>query len=445
MRRGVFHHLARTVSQAFEVRWSKGAVFAALLVTAGAVPAPAQPAGGALSLADAIARALEREPALAAARSDAAAMRGLLAQAQLHPNPMVTASRQQEPGGMDNQTSVMLEWPLDLFRKDGRVNVAEHELEAAGHRLSDRERILIADVRRAYGAAAAVRRNRDLAAELASAIERQHALLDARVAAGAAPPLERDLLAVEARRSEADRLLQAADADRALFELKRLLGVDPREPLTLADPLERLASSESLVPRIADEAVATRSDVREARANVRASEARVDRARREGRFDMSIFGSYMRMDAGFPQFGLTVRGALTPIRDVFHYAAAGTTITVPLLNRRQGEVAAAQAQQTSAAALLTAAELQARTDIAAATGDDERARAALAVYASDLRTLAGQNLEVVRQTYALGRGTVNDVILEERRYLDFERGYTATLLRVFEARTALLRAIGERP
>jgi cobalt-zinc-cadmium efflux system outer membrane protein len=444
MRRGMFHHLGMTVSKGFAVRWWKSAVFATLLVAAGALPAPAQPAGG-LSLGDAIAGALAREPALAAARSDAAAMHGLLAQAQLHPNPMVTASRQQEPGGMDNQTSVMLEWPLDLFRKTGRVNVAEHELEAAGHRLGDRQRILIAEVRRAYGAAAAALRNRDLAGELASAIERQHALLEARVAAGAAPPLERDMLFVEARRSESERLLLAADADRALFELKRLLGVDPREPLTLADPLDRLASSESLGGRIADEAVTTRSDVREARANVRASEARVDRARREGRFDMSIFGSYMRMDAGFPQFGLTPGGVLTPIREVFHYAAAGTTITLPLLNRRQGDVAAAQAQQTSAAALLTAAELQARSDIAAATADDERARAALAVYGSDLRTLAAQNLDVVRQTYALGRGTVNDVILEERRYLDFERAYTATLLRAFEARSALLRAVGEQP
>src|SRR4051794_18114121 len=100
MRRGMFHHLATTVSKAFAVRWSKGAAFATLLVAAGALPAPAQPAGDSLSLGDAIARALAREPTLAAARSDAAAMQGLLAQAQLHPNPMVTASRQQEPGGM---------------------------------------------------------------------------------------------------------------------------------------------------------------------------------------------------------------------------------------------------------------------------------------------------------------------------------------------------------
>jgi cobalt-zinc-cadmium efflux system outer membrane protein len=420
-------------------------ILAAVMLAAAARPAHAQTTSAALSLDDAVARALEREPSLAAARSDADAVRGMLAQAQLRPNPMVTATRQQEPGGMDNQTSVMMEWPLDLFRKAGRVNVAAREVEAAAYRLSDRQRILIADVRRAYGAAAAARRNLELAGELTAAIQRQHALVEARVAAGAAAALERDVLAVEARRIESERLLQAADADRALIELKRLLGMDPREAVMLADSLERLAPAEAFRAPVVDEAVIARSDVREAQANLRAAEARVDRARREGRLDMSLFGSYMRMDAGFPQFGLTTAGILVPIRDVFHYAAAGATVTLPLLNRRQGEVAAAQAQQSSAATLLNAAELQARGDIAAGLAEDERARAAVAVYTSDLRALARHNLDVVRQTYELGRGTVNDVILEERRYLELERAYTSTLMRAFEARTALLRAVGDRP
>jgi cobalt-zinc-cadmium efflux system outer membrane protein len=421
-------------------------LLATLLMSSG-VPAPcvAQTSAAVLSLNDAIARAVAHEPALAAVRSDAAAARGMLAQAQLRPNPMVTASRQQEPGGMDNQTSVMLEWPLDLFRKTGRVNVAAQEVDAAAQRVGDQERMLIADVRRAYGAVAAALRNRDLADQLASAAERQYTLVAARVAAGAAAPLERDTLAIETRRIESDRLMQAAEADRALYELKRLLGMEPGEPLSLAEPLDRLASTEPYGGRAPDEIAAVRSDLREARANLRAAEARVDRARREGRVDMSLFGSYMRVDAGFPQLGVTPGGILTPIRDVFHYAAAGTTITIPLLNRRQGEIAAAQAQQASSAALLAAAELRARNEMASAIADDDRARAALALYSSDIRALARQNLDVVRQTYELGRGTVNDVILEERRYVELERAYTDALKRAFDARTALQRAAGDRP
>src|SRR3954463_11769278 len=102
MRRAVFHKLARRVAKAFAVRWSKGAVFAALLVIAGALPARAQPAVDTLSLRDAIARALAREPAVAAPRRGSVPVHGLPARALLPPNPMVSASRQQDPGGMDN-------------------------------------------------------------------------------------------------------------------------------------------------------------------------------------------------------------------------------------------------------------------------------------------------------------------------------------------------------
>jgi cobalt-zinc-cadmium efflux system outer membrane protein len=253
------------------------------------------------------------------------------------------------------------------------------------------------------------------------------------------------MLAVDARRIESERLLQAAAVDRVLFELKRLLGMAPDDPLSLTDSIEQLAPTEPFAPRPLSQVVADRGDVREADANLRLADARIDLARREGRVDMSVFGSYMRMDSGFPQLGIAANGSLAPIRSVFHYAAAGTTITLPLVNRRQGEIAAAQAQRSSADALLAAAQLRARTDVAAAMADDEGARAALAVYSSGVRALGRQNLDVVRQTYELGRATVNDVILEERRYVDLERAYTDLLTRAFEARTALQRAVGDRP
>jgi outer membrane protein TolC len=51
---------------------------------------------------------------------------------------------------------------------------------------------------------------------------------------------------------------------------------------------------------------------------------------------------------------------------------------------------------------------------------------------------------VVTQSYELGRLTVFDVLAERRRYLDVERAYTEALQAAFEARTALLVAMGER-
>jgi outer membrane protein TolC len=87
--------------------------------------------------------------------------------------------------------------------------------------------------------------------------------------------------------------------------------------------------------------------------------------------------------------------------------------------------------------------LSADTEIASARAADRRAREAIRVYSGEVRTLAGQNLNVVRQSYDLGRVTIFEVLAEQRRYLEQERGYTETLRLAYEARTALKRAMGD--
>ena len=63
------------------------------------------PANG-LSLEQAIARAIEQEPSLRAARSQVDVAQGMRVQASLRPNPSVSFERREEPGGTDNQTTV---------------------------------------------------------------------------------------------------------------------------------------------------------------------------------------------------------------------------------------------------------------------------------------------------------------------------------------------------
>jgi outer membrane protein TolC len=62
---------------------------------------------------------------------------------------------------------------------------------------------------------------------------------------------------------------------------------------------------------------------------------------------------------------------------------------------------------------------------------------------SDGVVLARRNLDVMRQTYELGRATLPDVLTEQRRYLDVEREYTSALRDAFEARISLEFARGE--
>ena len=397
-----------------------------------------------LTLDDAVARALLQEPSLRASRSQIDVTRGLRGQAGLRPNPAVSFFQQQEPSGTDNQTRIELQWPLDLYRKAGRVGVADREIEVAQHSTANRERTLAAEVRMKYGAVVAAVRTLTVTEQLVAAARRQRTLIASRVEQGAAPPIDRDMLRVEVQRLEADRLIQVGNVDRQLVELKRVLGMPPDAAVALRDSLEALVRRDTAVTPAGTEADATRrADVQEAEARVHVGDSQIDRARREGRPDVSLFGMYMRMDAGFPQHGLSPSGALEPIRSVFHYVSLGAMVTLPLQNRNQGAVAAAEAERVGAAAQLEAARLAAQSEIAAARSRDGHARQALDAYTDDTIALARQNLEVVRQTYELGRGTLLDVLNEQRRYLEVERAYTDILREAYEARQSLRAALGE--
>ena len=399
-------------------------------------------AANGLSLDQAVARALAHEPSIRAARTAIDEARAMRLQAGLRRNPSVSAEVREEPTGTDSQRMVSVAWPLDLFRRDGRIAVADRELAAAELSVADRERLLAADVRARFGETLVALRGLTVLDELVDATRRQHELLRARVEQGASPPLERDLVDVELRRLTADRALQLGTVERTVYELKRILGVSPADVLRLRDTLEDVVRSDAAAVPPASGAEPPRADVREAAALVAVADARIDRAERDGRFDVSLFGGYMRMDSGFPQFGLSAAGQPERVQGVFHYVTGGAMVMLPLFNRNQGEVAAAQAGRSGAVARQEAATLSAETEVATARVLDQRAREAVELYAGDARSLARQNLSVIRQSYDLGRTTIFEVLAEQKRYLELERALTDTLRAAYEARTALTRAIG---
>src|SRR5262249_366408 len=126
-----------------------------------------------LTLAQAIERALTQEPTLGPSRTAVDVALGELLQGGLRPNPSVSFMQQNQPGGTDSQTRVELQWPLDLFRKSGRVQVAEQELHAAQHGVSDRERALVIDVRMKYGEVVAAIRDLSVNDDLVATMTRQ--------------------------------------------------------------------------------------------------------------------------------------------------------------------------------------------------------------------------------------------------------------------------------
>ena len=389
-------------------------------------------------------RAIEQEPGLRAARAEVDIARGQSRQAELRPNPTLSFIHQAEPGGTDAQTRLDLEWPLDLFRKSGRVAAAEQQIAAAQHAAADRERLVSADVRMKIGDLLAAARDLANLEELVAVATTQLSLLAGRVEAGAIPPLDRDLVRVEAGRLEAERIAQAGRAERASIELKRAAGMPLGTPLTVRQDLEALVQTEIMNDaRSATGTAAARPDVAALEARVRVADAHIDRARREGRLDLSLTAMYMHTDAAFPQFGFGPSGSVEPIRGRFNYVAGGVMMSLPIGDRRQGDVLAAQAQRSSAQAVLDATRLTAEAELAAAHVRDTHAQQALGIYSTEIRALARRNLDVVQQTYEAGRMTLVDVVDERRRYLEIERTYTSALREAYEARQELRAARGD--
>ena len=379
-----------------------------------------------------IEQAFAQSPELAASRAEIDIARGELQQAGLRPNPRVTAGRREEPAGADNQTSVMFQLPLDLFRRQRRVDTATERLAAA--------------VRERAGAVLVAARLLAVTDDLLQIAQGTLKLLAARAAEGASPPLERDVAEVEVRRLEAERALRIAEIEAALVDLKAVLGLRPDAPLSLRDDLEQQLRRDGLLPDSVaiEQVVSQRPDVQEAAARVRVSDARIRQLQREGRFDLDVYGSYMRMNAGFPQRAFAADGSLEPIRGLFHYVEAGGMLMLPLFNRNQGAIAAAEAERKAADRTREARELAARAEITAARTREVELRKSFDLFAR-AREQARRNAQVVRESYQLGRNTLFEVFEAERRLLEVETAYTEALGRAFEARTAFIRAIGTRP
>jgi cobalt-zinc-cadmium efflux system outer membrane protein len=397
---------------------------------------------GAMTIDEVVARALSDNPDLRAARAEVDAAAGRVQQAGLRPNPMLELGGQKAISP-DSNLSVGLTLPLDLNgRVDGRVGVARRELEMKRALVAERERRLAADVRLKAGELLAARRNVDVTDDLLRINREALRLVGDRVREGAAPALEERLLLVEVNRLEAGRQMLGSREAVLTLQLQALAGMEPDAPLALRGELASASPSVSRAEAVG-QALARRPDLEAARADAAMARARIRKEEAEGRWDASVSVGYQRQDFGFSGLrGVASNGSLQPIQDAFHYFGAGVTIALPVRNRNQGNVAAAEAETRAAERRQEFAVLIVRQEVEAAFTLLDAARRALALYERGVRDMAQRNFEVVRRTWELGRGTLLDVIAEQRRLIDVENGYTDTLKQVYDATVEIDRSVG---
>src|SRR5712692_2051205 len=199
--------------------------------------AQSQPAAGEVTVDELVGRALAENPDVRAARADVDASQGRLVQAGLRPNPMLDLGGQKALSP-DNNIMVGLTVPLDLNRrKEGRVGVAERELEMKQAQVTDRERRLRADVRMKAADVLGARRDLEVTDDLLRVNREALRLIGERARRGAAPPLEENLLLVEVNRLEASRRMLESRVEVFTLQSKALAAWPAGVPLALRGDL----------------------------------------------------------------------------------------------------------------------------------------------------------------------------------------------------------------
>jgi len=388
--------------------------------------------------------AIEHAPRLQASRERIGVAKGQELQAGQHANPRLDLEGAQQIAGVDDRLRVNFNVPLQLFRVDAQKAAAQRAVMVAEMQVAEAEWQLATSVRIAVGRVmSAVRQLAVMEQQVASA-RAMLRLIQQSVDIGAVPPLERDQADVETRRLDAAAVRQRADVESALAALRAVLGVEPGAPIRLKQSLDDyVAAGMSVVPA-GDQLtlLATRPDLRRMEAEIGVANAERERAKHNSRFDMDLMAGYTRTNMSFPQYGMTSTGSVIPIQGLFNEISFGASIVLPWRNKNQGAVAAAEASEREASRLHEAHARESLVELQAAIARRDTVRQALAIYTGGLLDLARHNVDVLQQTYQLGRASLSDVLNERRRLLDLETTYTAVLADVYDADLAVRQATG---
>ena len=392
-------------------------------------PLVARDAALTLTLDEAIAVALDRNPNLVALRSGEGVAQAACRVAGTYPwNPYVqvevlpyTRDREGDFGSVAHY--VLLMQTLELaHQRQHRQAAAEAASTQVRWNIVQAELSSAAQTQRLYCAALYQRELRDLAQRTASLHEDLLGIVERRFQAALATAAEQTTARVTARQSRKQAALAEANFQSAMLALRRQLNLSAGEPFSLAGRLEdfhwlpvaseRTASSDDLLLiQVPDDFVATlaegRPDVIAAQADVNTAAANVDLARANRIPNVAVGPFYERDDVGTVFAGFRTQMDLP----VWNNGC-------PLVQQREAEL---QQRWTSLEQLRARAKVEAQTAIERY----ERARRLAERERTGALPSIPDELQRIKEQFAAGQADILNVfaaqtaLFQERRaYLD---------------------------
>lgn len=359
--------------------------------------APVSFNGTSISLEQALERALRSNPELAAVGRETEIASGARQQAGLIPNPDLSWSVEDTRQG-NRQTSVSIAQPLELGGKRGaRVEVAKRGSEIAWTQLEVRRAELRAQVRGAYYAALTAQERVRLAKTSLDLARRALQAADRRVKAGSISSVERVRAQVLADNAQLDLSQAELEQQRTYVQLSS----------TWDEPTLRLAAQE-----------------------VARGEAQVDLEKRQRIPNLTV-----SIGSKYDQTARDGRGERVNL--------IGLSMPLPLFDRNQGNIYAAQSRADQARDLQRATLLRLRSEAVQAYDQLRTSEQELALVRRDLLPGAQSALDSMTRGFEMGKFNFLDVLDAQRTLVGVRAQYVRALDAAAQARVSMERLLGE--
>jgi cobalt-zinc-cadmium efflux system outer membrane protein len=375
-----------------------------------------------LSLGSALDRARMQNPQVAIARARVSEAEGMREQASLIPNPSLYASSENTPlggsqpftFGNDTDDYVYLSEKIELGgKRSRRVAFASEKVTQMSIQSEMAMRQLMARVATAYWMAAG-------SAALDLLYKRQVKTLDdiveynhARVQKGATAEADLIRIQLESDRLKAQATLAAQQARRSLIALYREMGATAfPDSVVFTERLDDLAE---VRPPDLETVLRDRPEMRAAREGFKQAEANLDLQRANAVPDPQLMAGYKRFSGS---------GQFTGQNTLFF----GFQVPLPIFDRNQGQIEAAQATVFGAKEAVTDQEIAIRAEVESALSDYGSRREALLKVLPQMAHQAAESDQIAEGAYRLGGADILRFLDATRMDIETQVLFVQTLI-----------------
>lgn len=377
-----------------------------------------------LTLDSALRTAWDNNPELAAARWGIDIAEGERIQAGVLPNPEVGWEMEDTRSGSQT-TTVSVSQMFELGGKRGaRLSLAGRDAELAALELERQRNVLRAEVFGAFQAAVQAQEGLLLAEESLRLSERGLQVVQGRVKAGSASPVE----ATRAQVQVSEVRLEQGRAEQALTVAYQQLAAATGASMAPFSRVEKASADTPAMPSRTQllERLEQTPDMRLARLQIDQREAALDLARTQRVPDLTVsVGS---------QYSETDRERINVV---------GVSMPIPLFDRNQGNVLAAARRADQARDQRNGAELRLRSEVVQALAQWGTAAQEVQAFDRSILSSAQQAVEAATRGFERGKFSFLDVLDAQRTLVAARLQYLQAQAQQSEARARLERIFGD--